>query len=47
MERPSSVVLHVITTFAPSSANNLHAEAPIPLPPPVIITVLFFRLVMV
>ena len=30
MERPSSAVLHVITTFAPSSANNLHAEAPIP-----------------
>ena len=24
MERPSSAVLHVITTFAPSSANNLH-----------------------
>ena len=40
MERPSSIVLQVITILAPSDANSLQAAAPIPLPPPVIITVL-------
>ena len=40
MERPSSIVLQVITILAPSDANSLQAAAPIPLPPPVTITVL-------
>ena len=39
MERPSSSVLQVMITLAPSDANNLNVAAPIPLPPPVTITV--------
>ena len=43
-ELPSSSVLHVITTLAPSFANSLQVASPIPRPPPVTIMFLFSKL---
>ena len=44
MSNPSLSVLQVKIILAPLDASNLEASAPIPLPPPVTIYVLFLRL---